>query len=89
MNNRVNKKMEDLLRDIDPSVLKQNQGTINKIMSSEKAKAFVSNLSDNDKQKLVESFMNMDNKKIKEKLGSLNQKGLTKNSLDEILNKLK
>ena len=87
-NNDINKKLEDLLAGMNPEVIKKSKQGIDKILRSPQGQDLAKNLSGADKQKLMQSFMNMSNDEIRNKLKNVKMSDLSNLSADEILKKL-
>ena len=82
MNNNINKKIEDVLKKINPSDLK-------KLAANPKIQSIVKNLSAHDRQKLISEFSSLSSEEISRKLNSKNLSSLKGLSADEIIKHLK
>lgn len=89
MNNNINKKLESLLSGMNEGALKNSRQGIEQILNSPKCKKLANEMSDADKNKIINMFMNMDNDEIKRKLKNVKMSDLSKISADDIINRLK
>ena len=88
-NNDINKKLEDLITGLNPDVIKKSKQSIDQILRSPQGQNLANKLTGADKQKLIQSFMNMSNDEIRKKLKNVKMSDLSKLSADEILKKLR
>lgn len=88
-NNDVSKKLEELLSGLNPSTLKSGKQSIEQLLNSPQGKKLAEQLSGADKQKLLSTFMGMNNNDIRKKLQNVNLADLSGLSADEILKKLR
>ena len=84
--NEINKKLEDLLSDMNPSSLKLSKQSILELLKTDKGKSIIKKLSQSDRKRIIDTFMRTDNEDIKKKL---NDADLMNVSADELLKKLK
>lgn len=82
MNNNINKKIEDVLKKINPSDLK-------KLAANPEMQSIVKNLSAQDRQKLISEFSSLSSEEISRKINSKNLSSLKGLSADEIIKHLK
>ncbi len=82
MNNNINQKLEEVLKKINPSDLK-------KLAASPAVLQIIKNLNNEDREKLLREFSNLNTDEIKRKLNSSDLAGLQGLSADEIIKRLK
>lgn len=82
MNNNINKKLEDILKKVNPQDLK-------KLASTPGIQNIIKNLSDSDRQKLISEFATLSSDDISRKLNSKNLSSLNGMSAEQIIKKLK
>lgn len=82
MNNNINKKLEDVLKKVNPQDLK-------KLASTPGIQNIIKSLSDSDRQKLISEFSTLSSEDISRKLNSKNLSSLKGMSAEQIIKKLK
>ena len=82
MNNNINKKLEDVLKKVNPQDLK-------KLASTPGIQNIIKSLSDSDRQKLISEFSTLSSDDISRKLNSKNLSSLKGMSAEQIIKKLK
>ena len=82
MNNNINKKLEDILKKINPQDLK-------KLASTPGIQNVIRNLSDSDRQKLISEFSTLSSDEISRKLNSKNLGSLQGMSAEQIIKKIR
>ncbi len=83
-NNEIEKKLKEILSGVNMSAI--NNSGIERLLKSPQGKKLAQSMSEADKQNLLQKFMSMDSKDIKDKL---NKADLSKLSVEEILKKLR
>ena len=83
-NNKIEKKLKEILSGVNMSAI--NNSGIERLLKSPQGKKLAQSMSEADKQNLLQKFMSMDSKDIKDKL---NKADLSKLSAEEILKKLR
>ena len=83
-NNEIEKKLKEILSGVNMSAI--NNSGIERLLKSPQGKKLAQSMSEADKQNLLQKFMSMDSKDIKDKL---NKADLSKLSAEEILKKLR
>ena len=82
MNNNINRKLEEVLKKINPSDLK-------KLAASPAILQIIKSLNSKDREKLLHEFSHLSTDEIKRKLGSSNLSSFQGLSADEIIKRLK
>lgn len=77
-NNEVSKKLKEILNGVDFSLTDKN---IENILKSAKKQNLTENLSQADKEKILNLFMNMDTNEIKDKLKNVQTKDFSAEDL--------
>lgn len=89
MKEDINKKLENVLNSMDKNKLNLDKRTVEQLLSTPEGKKLASRLSGVDKNKLINTFMNMDCAELKKKLQNADLSKLSQLKADDILKKLR
>lgn len=89
MNEDLTQKLQNILSTLDKDKLKKSKMEVENFLSTPEGKKLISNLKNEDKEKILQKFMNIDTGKIKNKLNSDKMSGLSRMTADDILKKLR
>lgn len=82
MNNNINKKLEEVLKKLNPNDIKN-------LATSPAVQSIMKNLNESDKEKLIREFSSLNSSDIQRKLNSVNLNSFRGINADEIIKKLK
>lgn len=82
MNNNINKKLEEVLKKLNPNDIKN-------LAMSPAVQSIMKNLNQSDKEKLIREFSSLSSTDIQKKLSSANLNSFHGLNADEIIKKLK
>lgn len=88
-NGDVNKKLEELLAGLNLNTANGGKSCIEKFIKSPQGQKLAGSISNVDKEKLVEKFMNMSNSEIRNKLKNADLSGMSGMSAEDIFKKLR
>lgn len=89
MNKDVNKKLGDILKGIDTRKISESKKTVENLLKTPEGQKLQKQLGGLDKDKLIESFMQMDTNEIKKKLNKADLSSLSGLNAEDILKKLR
>lgn len=89
MNKDISKKLEEVLKGVDASIINNSKKSVENLMKTSEGKKIQQQLSGLDKDKILETFMKMDTNEIKEKLNHADLSALSGLSAEEIMKKLR
>ena len=89
MDNNANKKLENILSSLDKNKVSQAKQSIQKFLSTPDGKNIAKQISNIDKNKLMNMFLGMNSDELKQKLQNADLSNLSQKDLNDIINKLK
>lgn len=89
MSQDVNKKLEDILSGIDKNKIMQSKKNIEQMLNTPEGKKLLQNIESLDKGKLMNMFMRMDTKELKQKIKDADLSKMSGIKADDIINKFK
>lgn len=89
MNEDLTQKLQNILSTLDKDKLKKSKMEVENFLSTPEGKKLISNLKNEDKEKILQKFMNIDTGKLKNKLNTDKMSGLSRMTADDILKKLR
>ena len=89
MNEDLTQKLQNILSTLDKDKLKKSKMEVENFLSTPEGKKLISNLKNEDKEKILQKFMNIDTGKLKNKLNTDKMSGLSSMTADDILKKLR
>ncbi len=89
MKQDISKKLGDILKGVDAKKINESKKTVENLLKTPEGQKLQKQLSGLDKEKLVETFMQMDTSEIKKKLNQADLSGLSGLKAEDILKKLR
>ena len=82
-------KLQNILNTLDKDKLQKSKKQVESFLTTPEGKKLISNLKEEDKEKILKNFMNMDQNEIKRKLQSESLTGLSGLKAEDIFKKLR
>lgn len=89
MSQDVNKKLEEVLSGIDKNKIMQSKKNLEQMLNTPEGKKLLKNIESMDKGKLMNMFMGMDTKELKQKIKDADLSKMSGIKADDIINKFK
>lgn len=89
MDNNANKKLENILSSLDKNKVFEAKQSIQKFLNTPDGKNIAKQISNIDKNKLMNMFLGMNSNELKQKLQNADISNLSQKDLNDIINKLK
>lgn len=84
-----NQKLNEILSEIDPTKLSKAKQSVSKLLEGENGEKLKQRLAAMDKDKLINDFMKLDNKEIKNLVKKANLNSFDEPEIENILKKMK
>ena len=89
MNDDLTQKLRNILSTLDKDKLQKSKKEVESFLSTSEGKKLVANLKNEDKEKILQKFMQMDPGELKKKLNSDGISGISNIKADDIFKKLR
>ena len=89
MKEDLGQKLQNILNTLDKDKLQKSKKQVESFLTTLEGKKLISNLKDEDNEKLLKKFMSMDQNEIKRKLQSEGVSGLSGLKAEDIFKKLR
>lgn len=89
MKEDLSQKLQNILGTLDKDKLLKGKRDVENFLSTAEGKKFITNLKNEDKEKILEKFMKMDSGELKKRLSADGLKNLSGLKADDIFRKLR
>jgi len=89
MDNNVNKKLENILSSVDKRKINETKRSLEEFSKTAEGKKVMQQIGTIDKNKLMNLFMSMDTKDLKDKLSKADLSKLSQSDIKNVMNKIK
>ncbi len=89
MKENINQKLQNILNGLNPNQINSGKKTVEQLLNTPEGKKLAGSLSGVNKDKILEKFMSMDAKEIKDKLNNADLSKLSNMTAEDILKKLR